>query len=288
VLKEEENLLSIEDKIVPVSEIFRLQGAAELLEAEQRYLPKSADRTSAIVLAASRGDELGELTEDKPKTMVNIRGVPLLAHIADAYNNVGVKDILVVRGYKKEAVNLPNLTYVDNDAYGETGELDSLYKALESKQGRFQTTIISYGDVLFNTYIPQALLQTKDDFVVFVDSDWQEKTSYTRLGGFAECTAPNSRKAFNARIHLKQLGTTIPPVLIHGVWMGFFKVSARGVPQIHDILSALLANPIYRKAGMATLFQELLRMNHPIRVLYTVGHWLDINNLEDVVQAGSF
>ncbi|MEJ2231475.1 MAG: phosphoenolpyruvate mutase, partial [Nitrospirales bacterium] len=47
ILKEHENLLSIEDKIVPVSEIFRLQGAAELLEAEQRYLPKHADAASA-------------------------------------------------------------------------------------------------------------------------------------------------------------------------------------------------------------------------------------------------
>jgi phosphoenolpyruvate phosphomutase len=288
ILKEEENLLSIEDKIVPVPEIFRLQDAAELLEAEQRYLPKSADPVSAIILAASRGDELGELTDDKPKTMINIRGIPLLAHVVDAYNSVGIKDILVVRGYKKEAVNLPNLTYVDNDAFAETGELDSLLKALQSKEGRFQTTIISYGDVLFNTYIPQALLETKDDFVIFVDSDWQEKTGYTRLGGFAECTAPNTRRAFNARIHLRQLGTAIPQDMIHGVWMGFLKVSPEGVTQLHEILSALLANPRNRKAGMATLFQELLQKNHPIRVLYTVGHWLDINNLDDVIQAGNF
>ncbi len=288
VLKEQENLLSIEDNIVPVSEVFRLQGAAELMEAEQRYLPRSADRPSAIVLAASRGDELGELTEDKPKTMVNIRGVPLLANIVDAYNSVGIKEILVVRGYKKEAVNLPNLTYVDNDAFEETGELDSLLKALQSKEGRFQTTIVSYGDVLFNTYIPQALLQAKDDFVIFVDSDWEEKTSYTRLGGFAECTAPNSRKAFNAQIHLKQLGRAVPSNMIHGVWMGFFKVSAQSVTQLHEILTELLADPNHRKAGMATLFQELLRRNYSIRVLYTVGHWLDINSLDDVVQAGSF
>ncbi|WP_342349620.1 phosphoenolpyruvate mutase [uncultured Nitrospira sp.] len=288
VLKEQENLLSIEDNIVPVSEVFRLQGAAELMEAEQRYLPKSADLAMAIVLAASRGDELGELTEDKPKTMVNIRGVPLLANIVDAYNSVGIKEVLVVRGYKKEAVNLPNLTYVDNDAFAETGELDSLLKALQSKEGRFQDTIVSYGDVLFNSYIPQALLQAKDDYVIFVDSDWQEKTSYTRLGGFAECTAPNSRKAFNAQIHLNQLGREVPSNMIHGVWMGFLKVSAQGVTQLHEILTELLADPIHRKAGMATLFQELLRRNYSIRVLYTVGHWLDINSLDDVVEAGRF
>ena len=66
-LKEQEHLLSIEDKVAPVSEIFRLQNAAELQEAEDRYLPRSAEDTCAIVLAASRGDELGELTEQQPK-----------------------------------------------------------------------------------------------------------------------------------------------------------------------------------------------------------------------------
>lgn len=35
----EKSLLSIEDAIVPVKEIFRLQNAAELKEAEKRYLP---------------------------------------------------------------------------------------------------------------------------------------------------------------------------------------------------------------------------------------------------------
>jgi len=287
-LKDRENLLSIEDKIVPVSEVFRLQGAAELLEAEKRYLPKSAEGVSVIVLAASRGEELGELTEDKPKTMVSIQGIPLLSHIVDAYNSVGIKDIWVVRGYKKEAVNLPKITYVDNDAYAETGELYSLWEALKARKGSYSDTIISYGDVLFNSYIPQALCQEKDDFVLFVDSSWQEQSSYARLGGFAECTAPNSRKVFNTSIYLKQLGKDVPPEMIHGVWMGFFKVSADGLRQVHGILDDLLQDPANRKATLSLLHQELLKRNVSIRVLYTVGHWLDINSLEDVVQAGSF
>ncbi len=288
ILKEHENLLSVEDNIAPVSEVFRLQGAADLQEAERRYLPKSAERAAAIVLAASRGDELGELTDDKPKTMVPIRGLPILAHIMDAYNSVGIKDISVVRGYKKESVNLPHLTYVDNDNFASTGELASLLKALQAKSQHDQDLIISYGDVLFNSYIPQALLQTKEDFVIFIDSHWQEKTSYTRLGGFAECTTPNSRKAFHTEIYLKQLGTDVQRDRIHGVWMGFLKVSPTGYQQLKKLLVELLSFPKNQKAGMATLFQELLKQEQPIRVLYTVGHWLDINDLDDVVQAGSF
>lgn len=287
-LKEQKHLLSIEDKVAPVSEIFRLQNAAELQEAEERYLPKGAEDTCALVLAASRGSELGELTEQQPKTMVKIQGTPILAHIVDAYNAVGIKDIVVVRGYKKEAVNLPNLTYVDNDDYADTGELSSLLTALHSRKGRAQHTVISYGDVLFNKYIPQSLCQEPDDCVIFIDSNWREQTSYARLGGFAECSVPNSRKAFNAKVYLKQLGNALPESSIHGVWMGFLKVSPAAATLITGVITELLAQPGNRKAGIPQLLQELLKRQQPIRVLYTVGHWLDINSLEDVVQAGEF
>jgi phosphoenolpyruvate phosphomutase len=287
-LKEQEHLLSIEDKVAPVSEIFRLQNAEKLQEAEDRYLPKSTEDTCAIVLAASRGHELGELTEHQPKTMVKVQGTPILSQIVDAYNAVGIKDIVVVRGYKKEAVNLPNLTYVDNDDFADTGELDSLLKALQSRKGHLQSTIISYGDVLFNKFIPQSLCQETDDCIIFIDSNWQAQPSYIRLGGFAECTIPNSRKAFSAKIYLKQLGDTIPPKFIHGVSMGFLKVSPSAAKLITDILVELLANPANRKVAISRLLQELLKRQYPIRVLYTVGHWLDINSIEDVVQAGNF
>jgi len=155
-------------------------------------------------------------------------------------------------------------------------------------KGPAQCTIISYGDLLFNKYIPQSLCQEQDDLVVFVDSNWQDQTSYRRLGGFTECSIPNSRKAFNAKIYLKQLGDNISKDSIHGIWMGFLKVSPTAVPLITGIITELLAKPGNRKAGIAQLLQELLKRQQPIRVLYTVGHWLDINSLEDVVQAGNF
>ncbi|WP_413934899.1 phosphoenolpyruvate mutase [Nitrospira sp. BLG_1] len=287
-LKEQQHLLSIEDKVASVSEIFRLQNAAELQDAEDRYLPRGAEDTSAIVLAASRGEELRELTEHQPKTMVKIQGTPILAHIVDAYNAVGIKDITVVRGYKKEAVTLPNLTYLDNNDFAETGELDSLHKALVARKGLTRDLIISYGDVLFNKYIPQALCQENEDFVVFVDSDWQSQGSYDRLGGFAECSLPNSKKAFNTKIYLKQLGNMVSRGHTHGVWMGFLKVSPTGSAKLQTILTTMMADPANRKAGIPHLLQELLNRQEPIRVLYTVGHWLDINSLDDVIQAGNF
>ncbi|MGI9265086.1 MAG: phosphoenolpyruvate mutase, partial [Gammaproteobacteria bacterium] len=94
-LYESQQLLALEDKIVPVSEIFRLQGIGELKEAEHRYLPKQRLATRALVLAASRGAALGSLTEDMPKTMVEIAGRPMLGHIVDTLRAAGIRETIV-------------------------------------------------------------------------------------------------------------------------------------------------------------------------------------------------
>lgn len=154
-------MLSTEDVIVPVKEIFRLQGAEALKEAEKRYLPKPNESTTAIILAASRGKELGKLTETKPKAMVDIAGKPLIAHIVNAYNSIGMKDIIVVRGYKKETVNLPGIKYADHDDYENFGELVSLQIALKALETKNKDVIISYGDVIFNHYVPKELTEKK-------------------------------------------------------------------------------------------------------------------------------
>ena len=43
-----------------------------------------------------------------------------------------------------------------------------------------------------------------------------------------------------------------------------------------------------RKSSQAKLYISQFKREQPIRGRYTVGHWLDINSLEDVVQAGNF
>ena len=62
MIARDENLLGVEERAVGVKEIFRLQGASELEIAERTYLPEPRAAARAIVLAASRGSELGDLT----------------------------------------------------------------------------------------------------------------------------------------------------------------------------------------------------------------------------------
>ena len=84
-----QSLIDIEDSLPTVKDVFDLQENEELVEAEARYLPSRGRRVSGVVLATSRGTPLGELTADKPKCMVDVRGKPLLSHLTKLAGRCG-------------------------------------------------------------------------------------------------------------------------------------------------------------------------------------------------------
>ncbi|MFB6151389.1 MAG: sugar phosphate nucleotidyltransferase [Haloarculaceae archaeon] len=58
----------------------------------------------AVVLAAGRGTRLGSLTDDTPKPLVDVAGRPLLSHGLDRLVDLGVTGLVLVVGYRKEAI----------------------------------------------------------------------------------------------------------------------------------------------------------------------------------------
>ena len=286
-LAQHQNLLSVEDRIAPVEEIFRLQGAGELKRAEARYLPPSRPAPQALILAASRGAALGELTRTRPKTMVEVGGRPLLGHIADTYRGAGIRDITVVRGFGRVQVNQVDLSYVDNEDWGESGGLGSLGRGLAAlDEGR--DLVVSYGDVLFNRYILQILDLPDEDFVIVADTDWQDSVNRDRAADYLRCSEPHSRAAFYHRVLLEDAGETLAPAQIHGEWMGFLRVSTAAVPRLLACVAALLEAPGGNACKLHHVLSALVGEGEAVRVVYTTGHWLDVDTVDDLLAAGGF
>jgi phosphoenolpyruvate phosphomutase len=282
-----QNLLSVEDRIAPVEEIFRLQGAGELKRAEARYLPPSRPAPQALILAASRGAALGELTRTRPKTMVEVGGRPLLDHIADTYRGAGIRDLTVVRGFARERVNLADLHYVDNEDWDETGEVVSLGRGLATlDEGR--DLVVSYGDVLFNRYILQILDLPDEDFVIVADTDWRDSVNRDRAADYLRCSEPHSRAAFYHRVLLEDAGEDLAPAQIHAEWMGFLRVSAAAVPRLLACVAALLEGPGGSACKLHHVLAALVGEGEAVRVVYTTGHWLDVDTVDDLLAAGGF
>lgn len=60
--------------------------------------------TKAVLLAAGRGTRMEALTEAVPKPMLPIGGRPMLAHLVDNLRQAGLRDILIVTGYRAEQI----------------------------------------------------------------------------------------------------------------------------------------------------------------------------------------
>ena len=280
---EEQTLINVEHTCASVSEVFRLQGADELQDAEKKYLPTSGKQVNAIVLAASQGS-LGDLTKDIPKTLIKIKDQTILSSIVENFNTVGIKDISVVRGFQKDKVNLSNVKKIDNNDYASTKELYSLYLAKDQFQ---DNTVISYGDILFRNYILNDLLNDENDITLMVDADAQ-------LDGedkdFVSTSKPYSREIYlssDRGIELKNVSSSMKGKEINGEFIGLWKVNKKGALIVKSTLEKLSSHPNFKKMNCGDLFNEIVK-EHKIAVKYIRGSWIDIDNLKDLLKAGEF
>ncbi|HEY8612191.1 MAG TPA: phosphoenolpyruvate mutase [Roseomonas sp.] len=280
-IHEDESLVRVEGSVAGVKDIFRLVGNAELEEAERRYLP-ARPAPAAVVLAAS-GGELGGLTLDQPKCMVDIRGQSLLQRLVGTLRESGVRDVTVVRGYRKEAVSLQGIRTLDNDRHAETGEAWSLACARDAIRGE---TIVAYGDVLFRPYILESLLTSSADIVVAVD------TLGTQLHpGQRDLVAADRRFSGDylddRPAHLSRMAGDIAPGELCGEWMGLVRFSARGAEWLREEIAAMEGEGLLERGDMPLLLTRLAA-KHPVRVKYFTGHWLDVDTLTDLAEARNF
>jgi phosphoenolpyruvate phosphomutase len=283
----EHSVQNVEDGIVPVKEVFRLQNAEELLLAEERYLPKRQASTRAIVLAASRGNELGEVTAGIPKAMVLVAGTPLLHKLVAQFRGAGVRTITVVRGYSAEKVHAADVEFVENEDFEGTGELLSLHKARDWIDG---DAIVSFGDILFRQHILNNLLAEEHDVVIAVDAMWRRRGEREANGyvDYVTATRPYSLRYDEEDAFLAKMGPNLAGEKIHGEWIGLIKTTARGSEVLCGALDVLSKRPDFRRLRFDDLFNHLVSSGQPVQVLYITGQWLDVDDLEDLAQAQAF
>ena len=99
------------------------------IEALEPYRVKKA-----VIMAAGFGARMMPATADRPKPMVTVNGKRIIDTLLDALVNVGIKDIVIIRGYKKERFNeilekYPFVRFIDNDRYDKENNISSVILA---------------------------------------------------------------------------------------------------------------------------------------------------------------
>ncbi len=283
----EQSLINVEDKIVSVAELFRLQNDKELEAAEKLYLKVAdGDKPRAIFLAASRGAELKELTEDRPKVLIDINGKPLIEQSIDSFYDHDIKDISIVTGYKKEAFKFQNVKYINNENYENTSELSSL---LLAKKEIVDNCIISYGDILYRKYILSRLLEEKSDITIVVDATLESRTP-NYVGDFVACSRAHTKSFNESSVELKSIkfGPVSENKEAHGEWIGLMRTNKLGSEILVKTLEELSSKPDFNKLKLPDLMNALLDKKVRINVMYIDGHWMDIDTYADVSRGQKF
>ena len=283
---EQETLIGVEDDIATLRDVFAIAGNSELAEAERKYLLSDRQETNAVVLAASRGSALTAVTKDKPKCMLDLHGEPLLRRLTRSFNAAGIRDITVVCGYQADAVDLPKIRKVTNEAYEASGEIESLACALDRVT---DSCVISYGDIVFRDFIPDLLMDSEADIALIVDAASPEMRRATpkHTADLVTCSRPYSDDVFldEAPITLRHMDPELSPESAHGEWIGLAKVSGAGARHIHEEVAAMRTDGTATQAGLPDLFNRLAARNVAVEVIYVVGHWMDINDAFDLARA---
>jgi phosphoenolpyruvate phosphomutase len=260
-----ETLVNVEERIVAVEEIFRLQDADEYSAAERIYLSASGRARAAVVLAASRGTGLEALTSDRPKVMLPVAGKPLLRWLVDGFKKQAINDITVVGGYRADAIDTAGMDNLDSDL------------------------LISYGDLLFRSYVLRGLLECSADFSVVVDSTMVGADNRT-VRDFAYCSRSDDRGLFGTPVLLERVdGAELAEGrAAHGRWIGMLSCSQKGLSMLKLILTRLQAREDFDSLGMPALLNALIADSAQIQVLYIHGHWTGVNDVEDLRLAVDF
>jgi phosphoenolpyruvate phosphomutase len=215
-------------------------------------------------------------------------------------NDCGVKDIAVVRGYRKEQINLPNLRYYDNDRFRDTGELASLFLAEPEMSRRF---LFLYSDIIFDPAILEKLLKSEADVSIVVDRAWgdhphsQEEIRARQPDLVVTHHPPQKGYRFLPLVGgttVARIGRRLPSNEADGEFIGLAMFSEEGArllrtayhqcrQRFHD--RQFHEAEALEKAAFTDMLQEIIDRGGAVACVDIYKGWLEIDTFEDYRRA---
>ena len=261
-----------------------------LRTAQIKHIENSLNKknSKALIIAAGLGSRLKKHTENIPKCMLDFGGKTLLQRQLDSYKKCGIRDISLIRGYKKEKINYKGIKYFENLDYKNNNILNSIFYAEKAINGNI---IISYSDILFDSSVVQRTLDSDHDISVTVDIDW--RGYYVGRKDHPISEAENV--IFNSNNEVKKIGKiNTGNDEVHGEFIGMIKLSNRGTEifkeHFHRLKKIYWNKPfqrakIFQKAYLTDFIQELVDIGIKVHCVIIESGWKEIDTVEDYKKA---
>ncbi len=229
-----------------------------------------SDISKAVLLAAGRGTRMRELTNDLPKPMLQVRGKPVLQHIVEGMREAGIRDFLVIVGWRGDVVReffgdgnrfgvrIVYTTQVLQDGTGKVVELARDFCGPDP-------FLLSYGDILLERSNYATLAAPAVDVEAIISVKRNEDVSQ---GG---AVFVNEKFEMTDLREKPQPGEPTSPWYNAGVYTfrsSIFEYTARLQPSPRG------------EFELTDAIRDLARSGKKVQALELVGDWADVRDPE--------
>lgn len=299
-IKRTGRLDTINDKIVPMNEVFELQGMIQMKEMEKIYLRPGEEQIKVIIPAAGaphNQESLEALLQDRPLAMLDINGKSLLQRNIETLNKSKLYDISVIKGYKKDEFDVEGVTYFDNPKYQSEHILSSIMCAEEKMNCK---TLIIYSDILFEHWLIERLKSQNSDFVIVVDNSFKKTLMRNKKLDLVVTkeTLPSGNRilTYDRLYEVEKIGKTIPEDTASAEFVGIAMFSEKGIKifkkEYYNALEEYKNKPFYEaenifQASLEDMLQHLINLGYKVEAMQVNSGWMEIHTFDNYKYACS-
>ena len=236
-----------------------------------------------LILAAGKGSRLNPITNDRPKAMVEINGIPLIIRTIECLIANNIQQIGIVLGYMGGYIRdyigstwkNASITYIENPEYETTNNMVSFYAAKEYMD---EDIVLCECDVIVDEDTMKKVVSSAGECTILVSPF----NPQTMDGTVIEV---NDNKAVSLILGKWQNKNTDYSMMKKTVNIYRFEknfLQYKLLPQIRTFLTAYDKNNYYEVALGSLIYYRM----SDIRVVeISEDKWFEIDNVEDLNRA---
>lgn len=231
----------------------------------------------AIILAAGRGSRMKNLTDERPKCLVELRGKALLDWQLEALRAAGITEIAIVTGYKRELLANRGLIEFHNVRWAETNMVSSLACAKDWLQT--EPCIVSYSDIFYSPAGVESLMACTSSLAVTYDPDWLKLWTLR----FNDPLLDAETFRLTPEHTLAEISNRPKSVEeVQGQYMGLLRFTPEGWAEVSKIRSSLTSDQC-DKMHMTGMLQKIIDTSHlAITAIPYLDKWGEIDSAQDL------
>lgn len=230
---------------------------------------------TAVILAAGISSRLRPLTDNVPKCLLPVGGIPLLERTLVSLQKAGLRNALIVTGYLREQIEgfvarlgiELEVTFVNNPVFDRTNNNYSLWLAGEKLSG--EEILLLDADILFDRRIIPTLLSSQGENALVI----RRSSALGKEEMKVECDEHG---------YVKRISKEIDPSLATG--------ESLGIERFSSLTTAVLFQALGRRKDRYEYyedsFQEIIDQGVEIRTV-DIGQLpcVEIDTTEDLAAA---